>query len=87
MGACPIVEHSRRHPRSAVAAPDPAGAFAADQDQTCLVISGADAVRLRTTLVGVDAAATWRIPGEPNPVTLLFRPLVPGDPGCSRTRR
>lgn len=58
---------------------------AADQDRTCRVVDGADAVTLHKALAGATTRTTWRIPGEPDPAILLFRPLLPGDPGCSRT--
>jgi hypothetical protein len=49
-------------------------------DFPCTVIDGDDASTLATALTSANTETPWVIDGEE--LSVAFRPLVPGDPGC-----
>lgn len=48
---------------------------------SCAAISGAEAVQLAAALVGANGFTPWVIGTDP-PARMVFRSLLPGDPGC-----
>ncbi|MGH9189429.1 MAG: hypothetical protein ACRD0Q_05290 [Acidimicrobiales bacterium] len=49
-------------------------------DPSCTLVAGADATTLRQALNRATARTPWAVDGKL--VSLAFRPLLPGQPGC-----
>lgn len=59
------------------ALPDESGA----DPSTCVAVTGDEAQTLLTALAGANELTPWLIGTDP-PARMVFRPLLPGDPGC-----
>lgn len=57
--------------------------IAATYPSSCTAITGPEAAELLAAAEGINALTPWLIGLEP-PTRMVFRPLLPGDPGCQR---
>jgi hypothetical protein len=48
----------------------------------CLTVSGDDATTLLAALARANQATPWTVEGQDEPLSLVFRAIVPGDPEC-----
>ncbi len=54
-----------------------------ESPRSCVVVEGAEAAQLHEALQAANELTPWLVGAEP-PAYFVFRPLLPGDPGCDQ---
>jgi hypothetical protein len=49
----------------------------------CVTITGDEVTTLLAALAEANQSTPWIVPGQPEPLSLVFRAVVPGDPPCN----
>ncbi|MBA3280075.1 MAG: hypothetical protein H0U22_15455 [Geodermatophilaceae bacterium] len=76
----PVEPVNEQEPRTWPIATEPPP-VAANSPHSCVAITGQEAADLLAALAEANELTPWLIGTEP-PAQLVFRPLLPGDPGC-----